>query len=249
MSVGELSDSSRTRPQVLERQPPPRRSLSSRVSLLHVIAVASGVLAFILILSWMRGQQELVEVAVATGEIRAGNVVAEDGFSFVEIPADSAFGDHLISPDDSAALVGSVATRAIGEGEPILDSDFRPIETPAGLRAMSLPLDVNRAVGGALAIGDRVDIIGFDGGGARYVATDVAVLGIPGESSSAFGAGATFAVTVAVDDLQALALAQALDFAELHVVRSTGAPDVTLDRLAPADDDDPAPEDSQEGGG
>jgi Flp pilus assembly protein CpaB len=198
-----------------------------------VVAIVSGLLAFLLILSWMRSQQELVEVAVATEEIRSGNVVTAAAFGFVEVPADGSFDGRLISPEDATTLVGSVATRFIAPGEPILDSDLRPIETPEGLRAMSLPLQVNRAVGGALAVGDRVDIIGFDDAGARYIAADVAVLGIPGESSSAFGAGASYAITVAVDDVQALALAEALEFSELHVLRSTGAPEVTLERLVP----------------
>lgn len=233
----------------LESQPRPRRSLSSRLSLLHIVAIVSGILAFLLILSWMRSQQELVEVAVATETIRSGNVVTTGDFGFVEVPADGSFGDRLLSPEDATRLAGSVATRPIDVGEPILDSDLRPIETPEGLRAMSLPLDINRAVGGVLAVGDRVDIIGFDEDGARYIATDVAVLGIPGESSSAFGAGASFAITVAVDDLQALALAEAVEFDELHVLRSTGAPEVTQQRLEPpAEDSAPGESGSGESG-
>ena len=97
---------------------------------------------------------------------------------------------------------------------------------------MSVPLDINRAVGGVLAVGDRIDIIGFDEAGPYYIATDIEVLDIPGERSGAFGSGASYAVTVAVDDLQALAIARALDFGELHILRSTGAPDVAIDRLS-----------------
>ncbi len=240
MSVGDRPESGGSRLTTIDAQPTPRRSLSSRLSLLHVVAIVSGLLAFLLILSWMRSQQELVEVAIATEEIRSGNVVTAGSFDFIEVPADGSFEGRLTSPEDAAALVGSVATRFIAPGDPILDSDLRPIETPEGLRAMSLPLELNRAVGGVLAVGDRVDIIGFDDAGARYIASDVAVLGIPGESSSAFGAGASYAITVAVNDVQALALAEALEFSDLHVLRSTGAPEVTLERLeAPGDEAEP----------
>ena len=81
---------------------------------------------------------------------------------------------------------------------------------PAGLRAMSLPLDTSRAVGGALSASDRVDVIGFDESGPFYIATDVVVLDVPAAGSGAFGSSAGYAVTLAVTDEQALMLAQAL---------------------------------------
>ncbi len=246
MSVGDMRDTGATHFQTLEPQPRPRRKLSSRFGLLHLVALASGLLAFLLILSWMRAQQDLVEVAVAAEEIPSGNVIDPARFDFIEIPADATFGNRTVSREEAAAIAGSVATRRIAAGEPILDSDLRRVDTPEGLRAMSLPVDIGQAVGGVLAVGDRVDIIGFDDSGPRYVATDVAVVDVPGERSSAFGAGARFAITVAVDDVQALALAEALAFADLHVLRSTGAPQVTLERMSVPDE--PARADTEEGG-
>lgn len=231
MSAGERYDGASPL-RTLEPQGPPRRTLSSRIGLLHVVAIVSGILAFLLILAWMRSQQDVVEVAVAAEEIRSGNVITAELFEYVEIPAASAFGDRLITSEDAGRLEGAVATRLIAAGEPVLDSDLRPVETPEGLRAMSVPLDINQAVGGVLAVGDRVDIIGFDETGPHYIATDIEVLDIPGERSGAFGSGASYAVTVAVDDAQALAVARALDFGELHMLRSTGAPAVVLERLS-----------------
>jgi len=245
VSLGDVPESS-TRLRPLEPQPPPRRKLSSRIGLLHVVAIVSGLLAFLLILSWMRSQQELVEVAVASDTIRSGNVVVREMFEFIEVPSDGSFGDSLVARSEEAALIGSVATRLISPGEPILDTDVRPIDTPEGLRAMSIPLDVNQAVGGEVAVGDRVDVIGFDDDGPHYIATDVAVLDVPGERSSAFAATSSFAITLAVDDVQALAIAAALDFGDLHVLRSTGAPEVTLDRLLPAGGSDTPP--NEDGG-
>ncbi len=241
MSLGDRSDGG-PRLRTLDPQPPPRRKLSSRIGLLHVIAIVSGLLAFLLILTWMRSQQDLVEVAVATETIRSGNVVESDTFEYVEVPAEGSFGDLLIGPSEEPFLVGSVATRLISPGEPILDTDVRPIDTPEGLRAMSIPLDVNRAVGGAIAIGDRVDVIGFDDAGPHYIATDVAVLDVPGERPTAFAATSSFAITLAVDEVQALGIAAALDVGDLHVLRSTGAPEVTLDRLMSADEEPPVVE-------
>lgn len=229
----------------LEPQGPPKRSMSSRLGLLHVVAIVSGLLAFLLILTWMRSQQDVVEVAVAVEEIRSGNVMSTDLIEYREVPAAGTFGDRMVTSEEAGRLEGAVATRQIAPGEPVLDSDLRPVDTPDGLRAMSVPLDINRAVGGVLAVGDRVDIIGFDELGPHYIATDIEVLGIPGERSGAFGSGASYAITVAVDDGQALAIARALDFGDLHVLRSTGAPGVVLERLQ---DVAPEPAETESGG-
>lgn len=242
MSVADQPDGTRLR--TLEPQPPPRRKLSSRVGLLHLVALGSGLVAFLLILTWMRGQEDLVEVAVAADVIRSGNVVTEGMLEFVEVPAAASFRERFVSAEEAEVLRGSVATRTIASGEPLLDSDLRTVDTPAGLRAMSIPLDVNRAVGGELAVGDRVDVIGLDGRGPHYIATDLEVLDVPGARASTFGATTGYAVTLAVDDEQALALAGALEHGDLHVLRSTGAPEVTVDRLGGADEEDEAPDDA-----
>ncbi len=243
MTVGERNEGSGLPLRTLEPQGPPRRSLGSRFGLLHVVAIVSGLLAFLLILMWMRSQQDVIEVAVAAEEIRSGNLITSDLVEYVEIPASGSFGDRMITLEDATLLEGSVATRLISPGEPLLDTDLRPVETPEGLRAMSVPLDINRAVGGVLAVGDRVDVIGFDEAGPHYIATDIEVLDIPGESSGAFGSGASYAVTVAVDDVQALAIARALEFGDLHILRSTGAPAVVLERLA---DVEPPPDTTED---
>ena len=212
---------------VLAEQPAPRRRLSSRIGLLHLVAVASGLLSFLLILMWMRAGQELVTVAVAGDTIRAGALVAPGSVEFLDVAPDAAFDGRMLTPDEATRLEGSVATREIASGEPILDSDLRPVDLPVGLRAMSVPLDPARAAGGDLATGDRVDIIGTDDAGARYIAVGLPVLAVPGRQDSTFGASGTFAVTVAVDDAEALAIAAALDNGTVHLLRSTGAPDVT----------------------
>ncbi len=216
---------------------------------MHVVAIVSGLLAFLLILSWMRGQQEVVKVAIANETIRAGNVVTTDQYDMVDVPVAGTFGGRVVTEEGVEGLTGSVATRGITPGEPLLVTDFRPISTPEGFRAMSIPLDINQAVGGALVAGDRVDIIGFDDGGPFYIATDIAVLDVPGESGSAFGSSARFAITLAVDDAQALAIAAALDVDDLHVLRSTGAPVVTSDRLDAAGDGANAGGAADSGGG
>jgi Flp pilus assembly protein CpaB len=207
---------------------------------LHVVAIASGLVAFLLFLMWMRSGQELVTIAVAGDTIRAGTIVPAGSVEFVEVSVDAAFDGRMLSPEEATRLEDTVATREITPGEPILDSDLRPVGLPAGSRAMSVPLDPNRAAGGDLAVGDRVDLVGTDDTGARYVAVGLAVLGVPGEQASTFGATNAYAVTVAVDDAEALAIAAAVDNGTVHLLRSTGAPEVAIELLVPPDtEDDP----------
>lgn len=232
---------------VLAEQPAPRRRLTSRIGILHVVAIASGLLAFLLILMWMRAGQELVTVAVAGDTIRAGTIVPPGSVEFVEVSADAAFDGRMLSPEEANRLQGSVATREINPGEPILDTDLRGIDLPAGSRAMSVPLDPNRAAGGDVAVGDRVDLVGTDDTGARYVAVGLAVLGVPGEQASTFGATNAYAVTVAVDDAEALAIAAAVDNGTVHLLRSTGAPDVSTELLMPPDTAEDGPRSGADG--
>lgn len=239
MMVGESRVHDDAPVRALEPRELPRRRLTSRIGLLHVVAMASGVIAFALILSWMRAQEQVVEVAVATETIRSGNLVSRHLIEFVEVPAGGDLTAALLSPDEVTRLDGAVATRQITAGEPVLDSDLRGVEVPAGLRAMSLPVDPARAAGGELTVGDRVDVIGFAGPVARYVATDLEVIDVPGTQAGTFGASATFAVTVAVDDIQALAVATALHADDLHLLRSTGSPGVTVERLEPVGEELP----------
>ena len=246
MSVGEPQEFGGSALSAIDQQPPPKRKLSSRVSLLHVVAVVSGLLAFLLILSWMQSQQAEVEVAVASDPVRPGVAIDADMIEFITVPATAEFIDRMLSPEEVGLLEGSVATRAIAPGEPILDSDLRPVASREGLRAMSIPFEPSLAAAGDIVAGDRVDIIAEREGVTWFAATDIEVLAVPGDSSGAFGATSDFAVTLAVDDATALALASAFAADTVHLVRSTGAPEVTS--LTTAGDaaglEDPSPVDT-----
>jgi hypothetical protein len=54
-------------------------------------------------------------------------------------------------------------------------------------------------------------------------------LAVSDEGDNRLAASADFSVTV--DDVIALDIARALDLGEVHLVRSTGAPDVTADKV------------------
>jgi len=244
--VAERSTGTGGRLTALEEQEPPKRNPLSRVKLGHVLMVLAGLLALVFNLAVIRGNQATIAVAVAGGEIRSGMAITDGLVTVRRIPADRLLSDHLLAADQIEAAVGSVATRTIAPGEPILVSDVRAVETQDGLRAMSVPVDKGRAVAGSLRRGDRVDVVVVEAGLARFVAVDVEVIDTPTVDSRALGATSSWTPTLAVTDEDALRIAAALDSGEVHLIRSTGAPDPTLEQATAGGD--PAPEPSEEGG-
>ena len=111
---------------------------------------------------------------------------------------------------------------------------------------MSLPIPAEHAVGGRLVAGDRVDVIAVRDGRATYLVTAAPVLAVPdGDARAGLGALRAFAVTLAVDDAEALRLAAALRTDDLEVIRSTGAPPVAAATSGSAERPAGTPEQAQ----
>ena len=185
--------------------------------------IVSGLLAFLLVLSVLRSREDTVLVAVSRGEIAAGSRVEAANVRWVEIPADSPL---------LGAMVGQarlreepwVAARRVGRNEPITRDVLRTAAAPSALRAMSIPIGAEHAVGGALQPGDRIDVIDVQGTSISYVLQNAEVLAVGSGRGAGIGSvGGDFQVTVAVDDEAALRLAFALSDGKLEIVRSTGA--------------------------
>ena len=114
-------------------------------------------------------------------------------------------------------------------GDPIRRSALLAVgdgDAPAG-RSMSIPIDRANAVGGALRVGDKVDVLAVFGDQARFILTDTTVLALSDTGESSGGllrAGTdTYFVTVGVDEISALSVAEALKSGELQIVQATGA--------------------------
>ena len=224
----------RTVPQA-EPQPPPRRGLLTRVKLGHVVAIVAGLLAAVTTLAVLRSNQSTVAVVTAAAPIASGAVLTSEDVVVEEVLLSPQFGSQFVTADEIDRVAGSVARRPIIPGEPLLDTDLGRVAASEGLRAMSVPIEEGRAVAGGLSVGDRVDVIAVVDGVARFIATNIEVLGVPTEDSTGGLTSTTggFAPTLAVDDEQALRIASALGIAEVHLVRSTGAPDVSVEEVAP----------------
>ena len=200
-----------------------KRRLLSRLSFGHVVMICAGLLAFLLNVLIVRDRGEMVEVPVAARPIPAGSRLAARDIGFAQVDAAGPFLDRVLSRDSITPLLGDVVVRDIGSGDPLMANDLRPVSASGGGRAMSIPIPPDHAVGAALHVGDRVDVIAVDRGESSFVADGIEVLHVThGDSRPAAD---RFAVTVAVTEAEALAIAGALDRGPVHLLRSTGAGD------------------------
>ena len=211
----------------LERAPAvqeaPGRSLLSRLSLGHVVMVLSALVALVLNLAILSGEDNTVEIVVAAEDIAAGTQITAMHLATATVPTNDLVTARFIGVDETSLTVGMMTTRPIGAGAPILESDLLSVRNSAGLRAMSIPIDQTRAVAGHIERGDSVDVVLVADGMATYIAVAVEVLDVPPSDVNALGARSVYAPTVSVDATQALRIAAALDSGEVHLVRSTGA--------------------------
>ncbi|MEW6474327.1 MAG: SAF domain-containing protein [Actinomycetota bacterium] len=205
-----------------------RRSLLARFSTAHGLMVLAGLLTFVLVVSATKGSDARLAVAVATNDIPAGAAVGAGLLRRVELPAGAELARSTV-PWNGIGAGDRVTARPIAAGEFLRPSDLVPAAGSgrAQLRAMSIPVKAERAVGGTLRVGDRVDVVDVVDGSPRWVVTGAQVIEVP-SAPSARGivrdAGAAYHVVVEVDAVQALALAQALSHDNVSVIRSTGAP-------------------------
>jgi hypothetical protein len=225
-------------PNVLTRQratsPPTapagrRRSLFSRFSAAHGLMIVSGLLAFVLVAVVTADRRQVVTIAVARDDIASGVPLDQDLFERAELPADSELANVLV-PYGELAEGTAVTGRAVNAGDALRRSDVRTGVDTQGLRSMSIPVARAHAAGGAIKVGDLVDVIDVVDGTATFVVTGAEVAGVSDDSAAGGitgGATQEYFVVVLVDAPGALAIAQALSDGTVDVVLSTGATPVT----------------------
>jgi pilus assembly protein CpaB len=139
-----------------------------------VLAVLAGVLVFALLANVGGGDDKTssasdgdTQVLVAKQTINPGTEVTEDMFELVNFDSKYVVQDAV---DDPKALVGQTASTKILEGAQISTQQFvggasdtfdkqLTFKVPDGMRAYSMSVGEETAVGGLLVPSDRVDII------------------------------------------------------------------------------------------
>ena len=207
--------------------PAPRRTFTSRLSFGHVIMIVAALLALVANYVFWQSTDTTIRVAVAATEIRAGQSVTTDEFTYEEVDGSSSLLATMTSSDEIVERQGWIAIRTIAEGEAILTSDLQApsVLGNTNLRAMSIPVPSAKAVSGDISRGDLIDVIFTDKVDTEYVVIGVKVLSVKGGSDGGVLSGnENLELTVAVDALQALRVAAAISGSgDYDIVRSTGA--------------------------
>ncbi|MEM1164747.1 MAG: Flp pilus assembly protein CpaB [Planctomycetota bacterium] len=142
-------------------------------SLILIVAAGCGLLAAVLgflFLSQARTSQappqtyvDTVQVMVAKADLPAGLRIETDrDLEPMEIPATSGMYARAFKPDEAGELQGVELEMPLRVGDPLLYTHLRgftQLDFPEQLRAMTIPADELRAIGGLLVPGDRIDIL------------------------------------------------------------------------------------------
>jgi len=202
---------------------PVYRRLGRRLSTTHILISVVVILAFVLNLLVLRDRGSTVLVAVADQPIVAGSALDVSALRLEPVASDFGGLATLIESDQLEAFQGWTLGRSLPEGTPVdLASLVEPAAGPQ-LRSMSLPIAVEHAAGGTLAVGDRIDVISVTDGVASYVALGLEVTSVADRDAGGIGASSGYHVVVAVDEGEALDLATALAGESMELVRSSGS--------------------------
>ncbi len=202
----------------------PRRKLTGRFSSGHLVMIVAGLLGMVLGIAALRHEPGGVEVAVAAHQIRAGESVTAGDFRSARVQMQQRLLVTFVRARDVGQLRGRIATTTIESGEPVIRRELRLRAAKAGLRAMSIPIDPSRAVGGRLATGDRIDVLFAGDREVSIIVRDAEVIAIDAKGRGGIGeTSSPFTVTIAVDARQSQLLAAAIADGDISLARTTGA--------------------------
>lgn len=202
----------------------PRRRFTARFSSGHLVMIVAGLLGMVLGIAALRHEPGGVEVAVAAHQIRAGESVTAGDFRSARVQMQQRLLATFVQARDVRGLRGRIATVTIESGEPIIRRELRTRAAKAGLRAMSIPIDPSRAVGGRLATGDRIDVLFAGDHEVSIIVRDAEVIAIDAKGRGGIGeTSSPFTVTIAVNARQSQLLAAAIADGDISLARTTGA--------------------------
>ena len=212
-----------------------RRALASRVSTGHVVMLLAGLLGALLTLSLLHASSDTTPMLAAARDIAPGTVIDSSVLRTAHLHADAATLATLFGSSDLDAVRGHVAIEAIPAGALITRGAVRAATAGVASRAMSFPIPRSRAVGGAIDVGDRVDVLAVQHttGRSGYVATNVPVLAFSSREAGPLQGSDDASITIAVDSAAAARIASALETGTITLVRATGAS--SLREAAPFD--------------
>ena len=204
-----------------------------RVSRGHVVMAVAGVVGVVLSFAALRQREGATAVLVAAHEIRAGEAVSPADFRTAHVTLTPGILATVARAAERGRLRGRIAGTTIAAGELVTMRSLRPRAAPQRLRAMSIPIDPARAVGGRLAAGDRVDVLFAGDQAVSIIVADAPVLAVDARGRGGIGESASpFTVTIGVSARQSQLVAAAVADGDISLARTTGA--VSAQGTAPA---------------
>jgi Flp pilus assembly protein CpaB len=187
--------------------------------------VLAGVLGALLTLSALRAADNTRAVLVAVHDIAPGSVIDSHALRVTRVHVDDKVLATLFDATALPSLRGRIAVEQVQSGSLLNRDAVRSVMAGGAPRAMSFPIARSRAVGGALVVGDRVDVLSVlrTSGRSSYVATDVQVLAFSGRSSGPLQGSDDASVTLAIDSDSAARIASALETGSITLIRATGS--------------------------
>lgn len=198
----------------------------------HVVMIIAGLLGAALTLLALRAADARVPISVASTDMSAGSSVSAMSFTTKQVRLDTTLRTALVTPGDVAAYSGAILLVPVKAGEPIPKAALAKRATLDGRRSVSMPIAPERAVGGKLRNGDRVDVYTTGSKGA-LIATDVEVLDVIRSDNGPLSAKNSLTVVLAVTNTQAAKIAPIVGSSDVVLVQSTGAADRTSTPTSP----------------
>jgi hypothetical protein len=168
---------------------------------------------------------------VAAAELPAGTFLGdpaavESAFRQVAVDLPPEVAARAVHVEAATSLVGRRLLAALAPGDLLLASGLAEAGADRGTSTFTFALPADQAVGGALTVGDHIDVVATTGSGrdatTAYVVRAAPVAALAATTGGLGGDGLRLTVELAAEaDVQALA--HALATANVVVVRSPGA--------------------------
>lgn len=168
---------------------------------------------------------ETDEVWVAAGDLAEGTVLGPGNVETAEVKLPERVSAGYASA--ATSVYGEVIARPLRAGEIVATGWLARSTDPSAARSITIPVEAEHAVGGALQSGDRVDVlVTFDPENVRartvLLARAVEVLDVVETGGLAFGENALVGLTLGVTPEQAPRLAFAVRTGVVDVARVDG---------------------------
>ncbi len=203
----------------------PKRKAGSKLTSGHLLMILSGLATFLLIVTLLGSRGNSVTVFVAKSQIPVGQEISITDFVPTQIPS-SSLDNQYFEADDFNSENKIYAARTIERGEPLYIKSQNTKSTSSNTRLISLAVSKKFAVNGALAKGDRIDIIETPEGGCSFRAMKgLTIAAVNGGTSSGGITGGESAFTLIMEiknDKDDLILAGIVARGQFQIVRTTG---------------------------